>query len=258
VGVARIRELIASTRLSLYEVREIVPALGYSRCADALDLLLEIATTSGSGFQSLATEWIDAIAALDTPASARVLLGFVDPEIEHPPLEQHFDHFHNERLALRIVDIVQSEPTVKTRLYFLSSKQLPSTMRLMLAGVLARLGTRDAMISGLDLIDDRVNPAVPYELRQGIENVFIERRPYDNSGQVYTLEPRSANEIRSRLFEMVVHDNNRKRSALALLGQIELWRLEYGRPLSEPRHPVFDSGASWPPIELASLRSETG
>jgi hypothetical protein len=124
-------------------------------------------------------------------------------------------------------------------------------MRLILADVVARLGTGDAMNAGLDLIHDQSDPAVPYELLRGLENVFLERRPYGSSGHSYTLEPRSGNQIRSRLFAMVLHDNNRRRSAWALVGQIESWRWEYGRPASEPRHPALDSGRPWPPIELA-------
>jgi hypothetical protein len=37
-----------------------------------------------------------------------------------------------------------------------------------------------------------------------------------------------------------------KRSAFALLGQIEVWRLEHGRPMDEPRHPAIESGIHWP------------
>ena len=35
-------------------------------------------------------------------------------------------------------------------------------------------------------------------------------------------------------------------SAFALLGQIEVWRLEDGRPMDEPRHPAIESGFPWP------------
>ena len=31
-----------------------------------------------------------------------------------------------------------------------------------------------------------------------------------------------------------------------LLGHIEVWRLEYGRPTDEPRHPAIESGFPWP------------
>jgi len=49
-----------------------------------------------------------------------------------------------------------------------------------------------------------------------------------------------------RLLEMAQSDPVRKRSAFALLGQIEVWRLEHGRPMDEPRHPAIESGIHWP------------
>jgi NACHT C-terminal Alpha/Beta 2 len=252
VGVGRIKEIVSTTRLAPYELREIVTALGQSRGDDALDLLLEVATTATTGFRSFATEWIDAMAALDTPDAKRGLLGFVDPDIGHRGVEQHLEHHHRERLAARIAHLAQQETAVRDRLTLLCSRQLPSAMRLMLAEVLALLGTQEAMIAGLDLIQDEAKPAVPHGLMRGIENVFLERRPYGSSEGFYSLKPRSGNDIRARLLTLILDDKSRSRSAWALLGQIESWRLEYGRPPSEPRHPALDSGKPWPPIELAA------
>jgi hypothetical protein len=45
---------------------------------------------------------------------------------------------------------------------------------------------------------------------------------------------------------MAMKDERRKNSALSLLAQIEEWRLEYGRPAGEPRHPAIESGEPWP------------
>ena len=251
VGIARIKEIVVATRFPGYELREVVTALGQSRCNDALGFLLELATAGGNGLQGIAGEWIDALAALGTPESRQVLLNFVDPDIEHLAVEQHFEYHDRERLASHIVTIARVEPTVRDRLYLLCARQLSPAMRLLLADVVARLGTPDALVVGLDLIHDHANPPIPYELVRGLESFFLERRPYGDTGDVYTLEPRSANEIRGRLFEMVLNDDNRRRSAWVLLGQIESWRLEYGRPSSEPRHPAFDSGEPWPPLERA-------
>jgi hypothetical protein len=253
VGVARIREVVAGTRIAPYEFREIIRALGHSRCSEALDLLRELASAAGGGFQSVAAEWIDAIAGLDSAESKRMLLSFVDPDIPQTGLEAHLEYYHRERLASGIVDIAQSDAGVTERLYSLCARHLPPGMRLLLAEVVARLGASEALIAGLDLIRDNEGPSVPYELVRGIQNLFLERRPYAGSAQVYTFEPRAANEIKSRLFAMVVNDTDRRRSAWALLGQTESWRLEYGRPDSEPRHPAFDSGAPWPPIEAANV-----
>ncbi len=248
VGIARIREVVAATRFPRYELRDVVTALGHSRCNDALDFLLELATAGGNGLQGITGEWIDAMAALDTQESKRVLLSFVDPNIEQLGVGQHFEHHHRERLASWIVDIARTDTTVRDRLYLLCARQLSPSMRFLLADVVARLGTSDSLVAGLDLIQDQANPPIPSEFSRGLESAFLMQRPYGDTGHAYTLEPRSANEIRTRLFEMVLNDDNRRHSALALLGQIEVWRLEYGRPSSEPRRPAFDSGGPWPPI----------
>ena len=57
------------------------------------------------------------------------------------------------------------------------------------------------------------------------------------------------NELRLRLFRMTLQDPKRRKSALMLLGEIEEWRLEHGRPTRELRHPDLASGQSWPPAE---------
>src|SRR6516225_12119202 len=87
---------------------------------------------------------------------------------------------------------------------------------------------------------------VPYELVRSMENAFLEHRPYGAYGNAYTVSPLGCDAVRKRLFEMVIGDPHRKESAFALLGQIEVWRLEHGRPADEPRHPVIESDVCWP------------
>lgn len=55
------------------------------------------------------------------------------------------------------------------------------------------------------------------------------------------LSPGGVNELRDRLIEMTKSDPKRKGSAFLLLSKIELWRVEYGRPLGETRNPLFGS-----------------
>jgi hypothetical protein len=249
-GIARIKEVIAATRVLDYELREVVTALGYSRSNVAFELLLELATAGGNGFNAIAGEWIEALAALDTPESKRVLLSFVDPDIAQLGVEQHFESHNRERLASHIVDIARAQSTVRERLYLLCNRELSQSTRLLLAEVITGLSTPDAAIAGLNLIHDDASPPIPFSLTPLHENAFFEHRPYGTGGS-YTRIPRSATEIRRRLFEMVLNDNTRRRSAWRFLGQIESWRLDYGRPNSEPRHPAFESGEPWPPINAA-------
>ena len=62
--------------------------------------------------------------------------------------------------------------------------------------------------------------------------------------------PRSAEQARAKLFQMVLSDPTRRKAAFSILGQVEVWRIEHGRPNSEPRHPMIESGEPWPPISF--------
>jgi hypothetical protein len=123
---------------------------------------------------------------------------------------------------------------------------LPSAKRGLLAKVIGQLGSGDAVSAGLNLVDDTASDPVPYEIWRRLEDAFVERRPHGESQNTFTLGPRSSNAIRAKLLEMATKDERRKKSASRLLAQIEHWRLEYGRPVGEPRHPNFDSHEPWP------------
>jgi hypothetical protein len=143
-----------------------------------------------------------------------------------------------------------AESEIKHHVLRLCDTELSITKRSLLSNVVTRLNTLDAVIAGLSLIDDSAKPPVPHGVQEAIEAVFLEWRPHGKTGW-FTLVPRGSNEIRAKLFEMATKDDRRKQSAFALLGQIEVWRLEHGRPNTEPRHPAFDSGEMWPPIRTA-------
>lgn len=250
MGIARIKEIITAKQISVYDLREILNALGNSRCDEALDFLLEFPSKYGNGLNHIRSEWIDAIAVIDTDKSRKILMSFVDPEIEGLRDEDlRFDYHENDGLSSHIADIACKKPTIRGRLFLLCDRQPSSRSRMLLANVISKLGTSESIRAGLNLIDDRKNPSIPYQLLRGLEDVFIGKRPYGSTGYTYTIESTSANEIRSLLYEMAIGDAVRKRSVCVLLGQIESWRLEYGRPDNEPRHPAFDAGKPWPLIE---------
>ena len=110
------------------------------------------------------------------------------------------------------------------------------------------LGTPEALSAALNIIDDsRGQGAIPRGVWDALEGAFVERRPYGDSPGVYTQHARASNHLRLGLFKMANGDERRRRSALAILAQIEEWRRERGRPWGEPRHPDLQSGTLWPP-----------
>lgn len=246
VGIERVGQVVSAANLRRHNLREIMVALGYSRCDAALPLLLQLAGADANGAQLITSEWVEAIAALTSAEARQLLLSFVDPEIGLLGINLRFGHHDGERLASCIADVARAEPAFGARVLALCNMFLPPTNRLLLSKIVTRLGTQEALLAGLNLIDDAANPRIPYDLVHGIENLLFDRRPY---GSAYTLEPRNSNEIRAHLFSMVLNDGTRRKSAFALLGQIEVWRLDYGKPGTEPRHPAIGTGAPWPPVQ---------
>ena len=242
-GIQKVRELMSQSRVSDDQLLAVFEAVGHSRCAAALPFLREIAANKPlRGY--LGEAWINAVAAVDTAESRDVLLSFLDPQLSGLPVQLELDR--GDALVNRIVEFMRREPAVEQGVFQLCHLDLTAPKRFILAQVVGRFGTLQAVSAGLELLDDTANPPIPYEIREQIEAAFVESRPYPGKENTYTLVPQSSNAIRAKLLEMASKDKRRKNSAFQLLAQIEEWRLEYGRPAGEPRHPALDSAEPWP------------
>jgi len=245
-GVSKIREILAQHPLAGYELDRLANALGHSRCEEAFELLREFGSNRRL-LEQIGGAWINAVVSFGGSPARDLLLSFLDPAVERMPSELQWGQ--QEALAARIAELARSDQTVHARLLELCAGPLAAPKRLLLGEVIGRLDTSMAIVAGLDLIDDAGDPPVPWGLREGIERLFVERVPSAEIENAYTRVARPGNSIRAKLFEMVITDERRRKSAFSFLGQIEEWRLEHGRPLGEPRHPAFESGELWPPRE---------
>ncbi|MFL1481587.1 NACHT domain-containing protein [Pseudomonas grimontii] len=246
-GVTKIRNLLAKRKLQSYELRELITALGESRSDMVVDLLYELASDSQI-FGQCEEDFINAFAKLDTPRTRELLLGFVDPDIGGIVLTR--DSYNQDLLVTRLADLAQRNPQAGMRLMSLCERDLAEFNRYILSRVMSRIGSPEALAVNMNLIDDANASPVPQGVWDQLENAFVERRPYEHNSNVFTQHARASNELRILLFRMAIKDEKRKKSAFRLLGQIEKWRLEYGRPTGEPRHPDLASGQSWPPVDI--------
>lgn len=246
-GIAKIRTLISELRLRAYELGGVVAALGASRCDDAIDGLMEFAGPDGKGVDALGESWIEATGALEGARSTEILLSFLDPDAKLLNREFIPDNRHGDLLARLLAERAAKDKVLKDRLIGIAKGDLTQTKRMLLAKVFGQFTGEDDLVEGLCVLQDD-GSGVPYELIRSMENVFLERRPYGTTGNAYTLSPLGCNAVRKRLLEMVIGDPQRRESAFVLLGQIELWRLEHGRPADEPRHPAIESDVPWPPL----------
>jgi hypothetical protein len=243
-SIQRVRQLIEEKLLSMEGTRGLVKALGHSHCPDAVAQLRELASDTVP-VRYLGNEWVDAVAQFDFQEARNLLLSFIDPAL--PTLSNELIRHHDGRLIRRLVELAQRDTSIRQRMFDLAQENIPATHAVVLGKVLANLGTTDALLMSLQLLRDGSVGGASYELHKTIEETFVEHRPYPGSSNAVTMVPRSSNAIRSRLMEMVQNDPLRRKSAFALLNEIERWRMWHGRPNGEPRSPKMETGFLWPP-----------
>jgi hypothetical protein len=243
-AIARIEEVIARFRYPPYQLRDLVTAMGHTRSEAAVPFLLKVARGDG-GLQNMEDAWIAALGQLNMPGAREVLLSFIDPQIRWVGVNIIFDYHNTERFASHIGQWARQDPTLKQRLISLSETSLTPVQRQLLTAIYHELGTDEAMLAGVNLLQGTISPV---RGEPGVDALFLERRPYGSSGFVYV--PRNAARARAKLFGMVLDDPSRRRAALSILAQVEVWRIEHGRPPGEPRHPMIESGEPWPPLSF--------
>jgi hypothetical protein len=251
-GVAKMRDVLNVRRLSGHELCDIVIALGESSSDAAVDLLHDWASNVHT-FEACEDHIITALGALDTPRARDLLLGFVDPSINGIALPRRVDR--GDTLAARLTELARRSPDAAARLVALCERDLPEFNRHVLSQVMDWLGTAESLAANLSLIDDAKPTPVPRGVWNQLTTAFVERRPYGQRMNSFTEHARASNALRTRLFRMAVEDERRRTSACMILGRIEEWRLEHGRPTDEPRHPDLPSGHSWPPQAGSPMRA---
>lgn len=152
-----------------------------------------------------------------------------------------------ETYALAMAEKVARDPTVKQSLIEKCNEDVDSRQLTILSSVINMAKDPDLDLAALQLIRD--GQKIPWEIQKIVKRAFYEEVPIPGSQGAYNVNPIPDVTFRTQLIELVYRDELRRESAYELLGEIESWRLESGKPDSEPRHPSFSSGYSWPIIE---------
>lgn len=244
-AIARIEEVMSRFEHRPYQFRDLVTAFGYSRAEAAVGFLLNLARGTG-GVQNMQDTWIEALGQLNIPTARNVLLSFIDPQIPWVGVKINFEYRNTQQFAGYIAEWMRQDPALKRRLLTLSETTLTPMQRQLLPAIYRELGSDEAMLAGANFLQGTMSP---YGFDRGPETLFMERRPYDNSG-AFVFVPRNAEQVRAKLFQMVLNDPSRRRAAFSILGQVEVWRIEHGRPKGEPRHPMIETGQPWPPLSF--------
>jgi hypothetical protein len=249
-GIAHLQQVINDMRFRSFELRDLFAALGYSRSPEAVALLRDLATDEDT-MKEIWTPWIEAVAAMENDESRALLLSFFE---RYGEMRKPLGAMEVASLAAALAKLARWHEPTRDRIFELARVGVDPSQELLLVSVLALLGTSAAVVAGMELaLSGR---ASPYELQEAFENIFLERRTDPRFPNAYTREPKRDDIVRRRLFEIMVNDAQRRGTAFAYLGRIEEWRLEYGRPIDEPRHPAIDLCVPWPPVKLIVARPQ--
>jgi hypothetical protein len=244
-AIMRIEDVMGRFQYRPYQFRDLVTAMGHTRSEAAVPFLLNLARGQG-GLQNVEDEWIMALGRLNVAAARDVLLGFIDPQLTFVGVNINFDYHKTHSFAAVVGEWLRHDPALRQRLISLCEEPLTPTQKRLLTAVYHELDGADTVLEGVNLLQGTM---WPFGREQGLETQFLERRAYCRSGS-FVLAPRNAERARAELFQMVLNDPTRRQAAFSILGQVEVWRIEHGRPTAEPRHPMIESGVSWPPLSF--------
>ena len=250
-GVTTIREVLTGGRLYGHVLRGVITALGYSRAPGALTLLTEISGFGNPNFSTVGSEWIEAISNVGGRDAAEALIAFIESAQNGPNTLPPHEHYLFELAATRIATLVQGDDMLKSRILGLVNVSGTPERDFMLIKSIVAMNSLDALLSTMNLaIVDRSHRWPYFVLEEAFQDLCLIKRLTHPDSNSYTLEPKSAMELRQKLMEIVTAGGLGSWNAFSLLGRIDVWRLEHGKPPEEPRHPYLDSGLKWPSLEL--------
>jgi hypothetical protein len=116
--------------------------------------------------------WIDAVAAIGGVHSDEILLSFIEPASEDR-FKFDFESYYGDVLVSHIAELTRvNNKTMRRTLAFYDAEISP-TKRTLLSKLVSRLGTSEAVVAGLKLIDDGASQPVPFDLSQAIERSVL-------------------------------------------------------------------------------------
>ena len=250
-GVATIREVLAGGRLYGHVLRGVITALGYSRAPGALVLLTEISGPCSPNFSTVGSEWLEAISNVGGRDAAEALFAFIESARNGPNAMPLHEHHLIELAATRLAPLVRGDDVLRSRILGLVNVPGTPERDFMLIKSIVAMNSLDALLSTMNLaIVDRSHRWPYFVLEEAFQDLCLIKRLTHPDSNSYTLEPKSAMELRQKLMEIVTAGGLGSWNAFSLLGRIDVWRLEHGKPPEEPRHPYLDSGLKWPSLEL--------
>lgn len=237
IGIERIKQ-IPQKCLTSYRHSRLIKMIGFCNSPEVITYLAELRNTT-EVLQNCFKEYMTALSQNNCIEMRMTLMTILNSLNGNGNLSDNFKKepiAYRDLLAETVSTIVEGDinfwEEIKNYCYNASS----DIDRIISASILEKVGTEEAAIIACNLLNDESNNGLQYYFMQLIEHASLDRVNADNPNSYY-LVPKPCKDLRAHLLYLVLNDKTRKKSAMLLLCYIETLRIEYGRPLDEPRHP---------------------
>lgn len=217
-----------------HSLEGLVTALGQTPSEGGEDVLFKLAENDPRFYQS--HNWRVTVLSLGTESASRRL---VDLIVNGAFSNKSSDDWYWSR---ELSELIAKYPDVRKYVYSI----LKGDVTLPALAVLARSVSENPDIEGILLLVDIENKQnQSFVDSRTLEKVTTAHVPVENWNGAYNIVPAPVNELRQKLLAQTI-DGGPSDAAAQCLYLIDEIRDEHGAPLSEPRHPDFASGKSWP------------
>lgn len=230
------------SRLSQHDLYDIVEIAGYANSGD-VEVWLEGLLSDPDLEDGLAGRILQALAMMDGDSSESALLAYIGLS-DKEPIRLEMKRETIEPYAAALASAIAKDATLLQGLIDKCAENLDQNQKNVVATIVGFAKKPELDVAALQLIRD--GEEIPWPLRKSIKRVFYEDVQIPGRQGWFEVNPVLDTNIRPRLLELAHNDDDRRKTAYDLLGKIDKWRLESGKPADEPRHPELSSGLSWP------------
>lgn len=236
------------SKLRQHDLYEIVEIAGHAKSRDVEDWL--VALLGDPDLEGrLGGRILQALAKMDGTSSESSLLAYIGLS-DKEPIKFDMKRETIEPYAAAVASAISRDAALLQGLIEKCAANLDHNQKNIVATIVGFAKIPELDVAALRLIRD--DEEIPWPLRERIKRVFFEEIQIPGRQGWFEVNPVGDTNVRPRLLDMAHNDRNRRKKAYDLLGKIDKWRLESGKPADEPRHPELSSGRSWPIVSASA------
>ena len=230
------------SKLRQHDLYEIVEIAGHVKSTDVGDWL--VALLGDPDLEGrLGGRILQALVKMDGSSIQSSLLAYIGLS-DDEPIKIDMKRETIEPYAAAVASAISKDAALLQRVIEKCAAQLDYDQKNIVATIVGFARIPELDVAALQLIRD--DEEIPWALREHIRRLFFEEIQIPGRHGWIEVNPVRNTVVRPRLLDMAHNDRNRHEKAYDLLGKIDKWRLESGKPADEPRHPELSSGRSWP------------